>query len=256
MKILFVGDIYGQLGVDYLIDKMPYLKKEYRPNMVIVNAENAANGRGITHKIYKQLMHLGITLISMGNHTWKHHELAEFIETSNIVKPLNDGVNLGVGYKVMNYNGQKLLFINALGSVYMDQAYPLPFTDIEKIIDEIDHDYAMVDFHAEVTSEKIALGHFLDGKASVIVGTHTHVQTNDARMLPKGTLYITDVGMTGALNGVIGVDKDIIVDRFLNGYSKANVVASGLRQLNAVIIDLGHKPSIKTIHLEESDGSK
>ncbi len=196
-------------------------------------------------------MSAGVSLITMGNHTWKNDDLKSFIEGSNIIKPINDNVDLGSGYKVLNYNNQKILVINALGAIYMDQAYPQSFKAINEIIETVTHDYAIVDFHAEVTSEKIALAHFLDGKADVVVGTHTHVQTNDARILPKGLLYITDLGMTGALNGVIGVDKDIIVDRFINGYSKPNAVAEGARQLNGVIITLSPTKTIKSIHIEE-----
>jgi len=124
-----------------------------------------------------------------------------------------------------------------------------PFFGLEKILNEVEHDYSIIDFHAEATSEKVALGHYLDGKATAVLGTHTHVPTADARKLPKGTLYITDVGLTGPLDGIIGVDKDIVINRFLNGHSVPNQVAEGPVQLNAVILDLDqHK--ISHIHLE------
>lgn len=252
MRILFIGDIYGESGVSYLIENIDYLRRQHQPNLIIVNAENSANGRGITKDVYKRLMAAGVGLITMGNHTFKNDELKTFIKGSRIVRPINDPIQLGDGYQVINYNGKKLLVINALGKVFMLDQYESPFKMIMDIIEKVPHDYSLLDIHAEATSEKVALGHYLDGKIGAIVGTHTHIQTNDNRILPKGTLYISDVGMTGPLNGVIGVTKEIIVERFLNGLSRPNEVAPGLRQLNGVIITFEPKKSIEKIHLEET----
>ena len=249
MKILFIGDIYGDPGVDMIENNLPELKATYKPNITIVNAENAANGRGITKQIYKTLMQLGVSVITMGNWTWGNRELFEFIEDSNIVRPFNYREAPGKGYLTLNYNGSKVLIINALGRTFMNANLDDPFTGIKKIIESEKADVVFVDFHAEATSEKVALGHYLDGMCDVVVGTHTHIQTADERMLPKGTLYITDVGMTGPLNGIIGVDKDIVLNRFLNGFSTPNRVSDGPKQLNAVIIDLTLK-TIKRIHIE------
>jgi len=252
MRILFIGDIYGQKALDYLVEKVPFLKSEYKPNLIIANAENSGpNGRSITHAQYKQLMKSGINYLTMGNHTFKHHELETFIKDANIIKPLNDGINLGVGYKIVNYNDKKLLIINALGTVGMAENYESAFLKIKEILTTQKYDYSLLDFHAEMTSEKIALAYYLDGLVDVVIGTHTHVQTNDARKLPQGTLYITDVGMTGALHGVIGVDAKIIIDRFINGYTVPNKIAEGKNQLNAVIIELSPKRLIQTIHIED-----
>lgn len=251
MKILFVGDIYGEPGRKMLLNNLEELKQTYRPNIIIVNAENSANnGRGITQKFYKELMQAGVHSITMGNHVWGQNELTEFIYDSRVVRPINFIEAPGKGHDVIKYNNQTLLVVNALGRTFMNANLESPFFEIEKVIDAVKTDYVFVDFHAEATSEKVALGHYLDGKASVVVGTHTHIQTADERVLPKGTLYITDVGMTGPLDGIIGVEKDIVIKRFIHGHSAPNQVAITRNQLNAVIIDLKQK-TIKRIHLED-----
>ena len=249
MRVLFVGDIYGDAGLDMFLEHLPHIKVEYKPNVIVVNAENAAKGRGITEKIYKALMMAGVHMVTLGNWAWGNNELFGFIEDANIVRPFNYRVAPGKGYKIVNYNGQTLLVINALGRTFMNANLVDPFTGIEKILLEHHADYTLVDFHAEATSEKVALGHYLDGKATAVVGTHTHVPTADNRVLPKGTLYMTDVGMTGPLEGIIGVDREIVINRFLNGFSVPNKVAEGPRQLNAVIMDFKLK-TIERIHLE------
>jgi metallophosphoesterase (TIGR00282 family) len=249
MKVLFIGDIYGRPGLDMLNEHLPDLKSRFKPNVIIANGENASHGRGISLKIYKELMSLGISAITMGNWVWGHKELFEFIEDSNVIRPINYRQAPGKGYVTINYNGTKLLVINALGRTFMNANMDCPFITIEKLIETEDAKYTLVDFHAEATSEKVALGHYLDGKVDAILGTHTHVPTADNRKLPHGTLYITDVGMTGPLNGVIGVTKEIVIDRFLNGFSIPNEVAPGTKQLNAVFLDL-EKKTIERIHIE------
>lgn len=252
MKILFIGDIYGQPGRKILFDNIEKLKSDYKPNLIIANAENSAHGRGITKVIYKEFMSAGIHLLTMGNHTFGNRQIYELFEEENIniIRPCNYQNISGVGYKVINYNSKKVLVINALGRVYFNLSIENPFTMVKEIIENTPHDYAIVDFHAEATSEKIAFGHYLDGIASAVIGTHTHIPTADERVLPNGTLYITDVGMTGPLNGVIGVKKEIIIDRFLNGISSMNQVAEGPAWLNAVLIDLDDKkPKITRIQI-------
>jgi len=249
MKILMIGDIYGDPGLDILKQYLPTLKEQYKPHIVIANAENAAHGRGITKVIYKQLMSLGIQAITMGNHVWGNKELATFIDEANIARPINFVSAPGNGYVLITFNEQKIIVINALGRTFMNNNLESPFFEVEKILKSVDHDFSILDFHAEATSEKVAIGHFFDGKIDVIFGTHTHVQTNDHRILPKGTYYLTDLGMTGPLNGIIGVRKDIVLDRFLNGFSTPNIVADGKKQLNAWFIDTQLKSS-ELIHLE------
>lgn len=249
MRVLFIGDIYGKPGIDILTELLPRIKEEYKPNLIIANAENAHYGRGINLKIYKELMSLGIQVITMGNWVWGNKELFEFIDGSNIVRPFNFREAPGKGFLSINYNGQKVLIINALGKTFMNPQVGCPFTGIDEILKENPADYTIVDFHAEATSEKVALGHYLDGRVTAVLGTHTHIPTADERALPLGSLYITDVGMTGPREGVIGVSKDIVLNRFLNGYSTPNEVATGPKQLNAVMMDFRLK-TIKRIHLE------
>jgi metallophosphoesterase (TIGR00282 family) len=249
MKVLFIGDIYGKPGFDMLYEYLPIIKDLHKPNIIIANAENAANGRGINLKLYKELMNLGIQVITMGNWVWGNKELFEFIEDSKIARPFNFREAPGKGYQIINYNGKKILVINALGRTFMNPNLDCPFIGIDKILENETFDYSIVDIHAEATSEKVALGHYLDGRVDAILGTHTHVPTADNRVLPKGSLYITDVGMTGPLNGVIGVAKEIVLDRFINGFSIPNEVAPGIKQFNAVIMDL-NKKTIERIHYE------
>lgn len=249
MRVLFVGDLYGQKGLDTFKLFLPKVKEEYRPNIIIVNGENAANGRGITKKIYKELMSLGVSVITMGNWVWGNKELYEFIDDSNVIRPFNFLNAPGDGYKIIKFNDKKICVINALGRTFMNANVENPFTGIKSILENVDVDYSIVDFHAEATSEKVALGHYLDGLTTAVLGTHTHVPTLDFRKLPKGTLYITDVGMTGPLEGIIGVDQEIVINRFLNGHSVPNVVAEGPVQFNAVLLDF-NKKSIEHIHLE------
>lgn len=249
MKVLFIGDIYGKPGIEMVSEYLTDLKKEYRPNLIVANAENASHGRGISLKIYKELMSMGIHMITMGNWVWGNKELFDFIDESNIVRPFNYREAPGKGYLKINYNGATLMVINALGRTFMNANMEDPFTGIDKILEKEKADYVLVDMHAEATSEKVAIGLYLDGRVDAVVGTHTHVPTADSRKLPNGTLYITDVGMTGPLNGVIGVTKEIVINRFLNGFSTPNEVAPGARQLNAVIMDFANK-TIKHIHIE------
>lgn len=250
MKILFIGDTYGLYGLDYLLEQLPELKRTYKPNMIIVNGENLAEGRGITEQIYKELMKVNVSAITMGNWTWGNYNLLDFIESSVIIRPANFKEAPGVGYKNIKFNDKNLLVINLLGRTFMNANVENPFETIDNILEKEKADYIFVDFHAEATSEKIAMAHYLDGRVDALVGTHTHVQTNDDRKYPKGLLYITDVGMTGSMDGVIGVEKEIVLRRFKTGYSTGNVVAKGRRQLNGVFLDLTTK-KIEKIRIEE-----
>lgn len=252
MKILFIGDVYGDSGRQILYDNLDRLKREHNINLVIVNGENAAHGKGITAKMYKEFMAAGVNVITMGNHTWGNKDIFDLLEQdSNIVIPANYPNNPKQGYLTINYNGKKITIINVLGRVYMNNiALDCPFKTVEKIINEVKSDYYIVDMHAEATSEKIAMGLYFDGRVSAILGTHTHVQTADERALPKGTLYISDVGMTGPLNGVIGVEPSIVINKFLKGTIEPNKTASGPAQLNAVVLDFNPlKNTITRIHL-------
>ena len=254
MRILFLGDIVGKYGLNYLKAKLPELRNEYKPNLVIVNAENTTNGKGLNFRDYKELMSLNISALTMGNHTYRNNEILEFIDGSKIARPMNILNQKGLGYVDINYNGKVITVINLMGTIHMDSNYELanPFHVVDEFLQNHKADHYLVDFHAEATSEKLAMAYFLDGKVDAVLGTHTHVQTSDAKVLENKTLYITDLGMTGPLNGILGVKKEIIIDRMANGgMLPFKLDETNVCQLNGVLLTLGDKPSIKTIHLEK-----
>ncbi len=239
LRILFIGDIVGECGLDYIEKNLSKIKSDNKINLVIANAENITNGRGLKKKDYQRLMSAGVSVITMGNHTFSQKEIKDYMDDSKIVRPANFNTNLGKGYITFNYNDKKITVVNLLGRVYMNNmSLDSPFTVMDKILEDVESDYIIVDMHAEATSEKIAFGFDFDGRVSAVVGTHTHVPTSDLRVLPKGTLYVTDIGMTGPYNGVLGDDKDIIIDRFRSGvYQPAPVSTDKAIQFNAVILD-------------------
>ena len=252
MRILFVGDIYGEEGVSFLKDNIEEIKKKYKINLVVANAENACNGYGITTKIYKDLMKMGVCAITMGNHAFSNKEIDTLLaENANIVVPINFPTYAKNGYLKVKYNDKTLMVINALGRVYMNMALDCPLRMVKEIIEKEKADYYLVDFHAEATSEKKALGYYLDGINGAVVGTHTHIPTADETVLDNGTLYITDVGMTGPYDGVIGVEKEIVLETFLTGRKQKHIVAKGRRQLNAVMLDFDNK-KIERINIKEN----
>lgn len=255
MKILILGDMVGQMGLNYFKEILPELKRTYNPNLIIVNAENINQGKGLTQKQYKELMALNVSCLTMGNHTFRTPEINTFIEGSKIARPMNlEGVK-GDGFVDINYNGKIITVVNLLGSINMKMDVPIlnPYLTIESFIKNHKFDELIVDFHAETTSEKVAMGYFLDGIALAVLGTHTHVQTADAKVLPKGTMYITDLGMTGPADGVIGVKKEIIIDRLAyNGQLPFKLEDSGKVQLNGAILETGIKNKITPIHFEKN----
>src|SRR5690554_6982769 len=204
---------------------------------------------------YKWLMSLGVNVITLGNHAYHNKNILTFIdEAKNIVRPYNfPEESPGRGYTTINYNGIKITVFQVIGNVFMKEGNESPFTKTEELLEKVESDIYICDFHGESTSEKIAYAYNFDGKIQIIFGTHTHVPTNDARLLSNGTAYITDVGMTGSLEGVIGVKKEIIIDRYVHGESRPNEVALGKRQLNACLITLHPYKKIETIHLEENE---
>lgn len=252
MRILFIGDIFGEEGIEYLESNIQKIKFDNKINLVIANAENATYGRGLHFTHYQRLMKMGINVITMGNHTFSNPDIRNFIDKSNIVRPANLPTSMGCGYKVIKYNDKTITVINLLGRTYQNIALDCPFKTLDKILENTKSDYYIVDFHADATSEKIAFGLDFDGKVTAVLGTHTHVPTADERILPKGTLYITDVGMTGPRNGVIGNTKEEIISRFRTGVYDRAGTDKGPRQINAVVLEIGNKPSIKRIHIEEN----
>ncbi|MEN8906471.1 MAG: TIGR00282 family metallophosphoesterase [Clostridiales bacterium] len=241
MKVLFIGDIIGNPGRKFIGRRLGAIKKDIDCDLCIVNGENSANGNGITYYIANELYNAGVDAITLGNHTWSKREIMNFIDVEKrIVRPANYPKELpGRGSTVINVKDKKVAIINVMGRVFMDNV-DCPFKAVEREIEYVKDftNIIIVDFHAEATSEKNAFKWFLNGKASLLVGTHTHVQTADERVLNQGTAYITDVGMTGPSDGVIGFDKNIIIQKFLTLLPARYEVAKGKVQLNAVVVDI------------------
>jgi metallophosphoesterase (TIGR00282 family) len=238
-RILFIGDIVGSTGRRALKDSLGQIVQQHKPDMIIANGENIASGKGITRTLANELYGLGIHCITLGNHTWDQKEIFDFIDDERrIIRPANfpNGVP-GRGYVEINIKGESIAVINLQGRTFLPPI-DCPFQKANHILEKINAKHIIVDFHAEATSEKIAMGWHLDGRVSAVLGTHTHVQTNDARILSAGTAYITDVGMTGSHEGVLGVNKQVILQKFLTQLPARFTVDEGKYQINAVVIDL------------------
>jgi len=258
VKLLFVGDIVGSPGRHAVESLLPGLRERHEPDFVVVNGENSAGGLGITSKIARGLYNSGVDAITLGNHTYRHSEVYDFLDTDRrIVRPANyPKGNPGRGHTVVESGGKRLAVVNLSGAVFLDVARS-PFAEIDAILQELrgKADHVLVDFHAEATSEKVAMGWYLDGRVTACVGTHTHVPTADARVLPGGTAYITDVGMTGPRGGVIGVQKELAIERFLTQMPVKFETAADDPWLNAVVIeadDAGRATSIEQVLLPDS----
>ncbi|MGV3279047.1 TIGR00282 family metallophosphoesterase [Rickettsiales bacterium LUAb2] len=221
MKILFLGDIVGSAGRDIVISNIKQLRKKLNIDCVIANAENSAHGFGITPKIYDQLISSGVDFITLGNHFFDQNIIAEYLETKdNIIRPMNYSDKLqGKGYGLLIINNIRVMVINLIGQLFMNGAIDSPFTTINNFLSDFslktNADIMIIDFHAETSSEKIALALLVDGKVSAVLGTHTHVPTNDCRILPKGTAFQTDVGMCGDYLSVIGMKFENSIMRFM-----------------------------------------
>jgi metallophosphoesterase (TIGR00282 family) len=241
MRILFIGDIVGRPGRDLVRHGLAGLVEYHSVDFVIANAENAAAGFGITREIGEQLLDYGVDVMTSGNHIWDKKEALEYIGTEpRLLRPANypAGVPGRGSYVAQTRDGKSVGVINAMGRVFMLNIDD-PFVGIRREIEAIKQRARIifVDFHAEATSEKIAMGWHLDGLVTAVVGTHTHVQTADERILPKGTAYLTDVGMTGPHDSIIGVEIDAALGRFLTGLPQKFETATGNPRLNAVIVD-------------------
>ena len=242
MRILFIGDIVGKSGrraISGLLDK---IKDVYSIDLVVAIAENASAGFGITTKVVEELLNNGVDILTSGNHIWDKKEIIPgFDDEKFLLRPANyPPENPGTGSAIVKSKlGDKVGVLNILGRVFMNSV-DCPFrTAIEEVTNlKAQTNVIVVDIHAEATSEKMAMGWFLDGKVSAVIGTHTHIQTADERILPEGTSYITDVGMTGAMDSVIGMKKENMIERFLTQRPKKFKVAKGDIKLNGVIIDV------------------
>lgn len=242
MKILFIGDVVGSPGREAIKQLLPGLKQEYALDFVIANAENAAGGSGITSKVAKDLFDSGVNVLTSGDHIWKKSEIFEIItQEERILRPLNFPSGApGSGATVFKTDkGKKVGVVNIQGRVFME-ALESPFKTALAACEKLSQEtkVIIVDIHAEATSEKVALGWYLDGKASAILGTHTHIQTADEKILPKGSAYITDAGMTGPYNSVIGRKIEDVLERFLTSVPVRFGVAEEDIQLHGVVMDI------------------
>ncbi len=242
MKILFIGDVFGETGRTALKLKAEELKKTYRPDFFIVNGENAAGGKGINYNTAQDIFDCGADVITMGNHTWARKEVLNIIDSGiKIIRPANypKGVP-GKGRIIIERGGVRLGIINLLGRVYMDGPVDCPFQTADRELSYFkgQTDAVFVDFHAEATSEKIALGMYLDGRVACVAGTHTHVQTADERILENGTAFITDTGFTGPADGIIGIKKELILKKFTLGLPIQHELAPGRAVLNGILVTL------------------
>ena len=244
MKIIFFGDIFGRSGRDALIEKLPYFKKKYNPDFILANGENASHGKGISKKICDDLFSAGIDVITGGNHIFDNHDVFNFIyDEKRLLRPNNYPIDTpGNGYGIYEKDQKKILVINVMGRVFMN---PLddPFDSIRKVIgDKLlgkNISAIIIDIHCEATSEKMAIGHGFDGKTSLIVGTHTHVPTSDARILSNGTAYISDLGMCGDYDSIIGMDKTKALERFKKKIPVRGInPATGEASLSCVLVEL------------------
>lgn len=241
MKILAVGDLVGEGGVKKLKELLPKIREEEKIDFVIVNAENSAGGMGITTKIFNELKALNIDAMTMGNHTWGKKDIFTFIDDPKLLRPANYPNNVpGKGYGIYTCKGKKICVVNLIGRTDMNVLSENPFQKMQEILKEVrsQADIIILDFHAEATAEKIAMGYYLDGKITAMFGTHTHVQTADEKILEHGTGYITDIGMTGPIKAVIGMDIAVSIKRFETTLPERYKLAEGNCMLNGCIFDI------------------
>lgn len=260
LKILFLGDIVGEPGRRAVIDTMPFWKKERGVDFVIVNGENSAGGRGITPKITIDLLRAGVAVITTGDHVWDQKDLIGFIDTEpRLLRPINYPENTpGQGSVVLETSKGKIGVINVQGRTFMQPILENPFRVIEEAVAKMREETRVifVDVHAETTSEKIAMGRFLDGKVSAVVGTHTHTQTADERIFPNGTAFLCDAGMCGPTESALGREIEPIIARFISNMPKSFPVAKGPVKLHGAMIEIdettGRALSIERVaHLYE-----
>ena len=251
MKLLFIGDIVGKPGRKAVMEVLPGLCHEYRFDLVVGNGENAAGGAGLTISTAQELFDSGIDVITTGNHVWAHKEIVPYLEgDAPVLRPLNYPPAVpGRGFLMRN----GVLVVNLIGRTFIGN-FDCPFRAMDRVVAEFEGEAGVivVDFHAEATSEKVAMGRYLDGRVSAVLGTHTHVGTIDSRVLPGGTAYVTDVGMVGPVESVIGDDPDAVISRFLSQIPKRLPVGAGKVGFDAVMVDIdvesGRARDIARIH--------
>jgi len=242
MRLLFFADVCGKPGRQGVATALPRLRERFSPDIVIANGENTAGGVGITERTAKDLFAAGVDVITTGNHVYRHREVYPFLDSAErVIRPANyPAANPGRGHVVVDAGGVRLAVINLSGAVMLQVARS-PFLEADALLDRLAGraDAFFVDFHAEVTSEKVAMGWHLDGRVGAVVGTHTHVPTADARVLPAGTAFISDVGMTGSRNGILGARRDQVLERMITQMPVRFDGAEGDVWINAVAVELG-----------------
>ena len=249
MKILAIGDIVGESGLSKLKEILPKVIENENIDFTIVNAENTSSGMGLTIKDFNTLLKMKINTITMGNHTWGKKDIFTFIENPKIIRPANYSKGLpGKGYNIYECKGKKIAVINLIGRTDMNVLSENPFLVADELVNKLNKeaDIIIIDFHAEATAEKIAMKHYLDGKVNIIFGTHTHVQTADEEITDKGTGYITDLGMTGPKNSVIGMDVSVSIKRFETSLPERYKLADGESIFNSCIFEID-ETNCKTI---------
>jgi len=257
MKILFFGDIVGKPGREAIKKILPQLKKEFEPDLVLANGENSGHGTGFSEKAATELTEAGIQFLTGGDHTFVLSGAAEMLTDKKwpILRPLNwPGLVPGRGYEILSVGARRLLLVNLIGRVFMHQDFDDPFKKITELLEDYslkgqepgseNVDAIIIDFHAEATSEKAALSWFLDGKVSAMLGTHTHVPTADEKILPAGTAIISDVGMVGVRDSILGVDKEIVIKRFLTQRQFKMEVADGPVEVNGVALEIDDRTGL------------
>lgn len=264
LNILFIGDIVGKIGRKTVVRILPSLIKEHKVNLVIANAENIAHGSGVTEDTIKEIKSAGVDWVTTGDHAFKTPRDVGVYGKYNILRPANfPPANPGIGYSLFDYKGKKILLINLIGRVFMHMDYDCPFRKLDEILAQLNLppkllSAIIIDIHAEATSEKISLKHYADGRATAILGTHTHIMTADASITDKGTAYITDVGMVGAYDSCLGVEKEGIIKTFLTQVKQPHIIPEkGKAIFNAIIVKINQntakavsvKPIIKFIDI-------
>ena len=239
MLVLVIGDVVGKPGRKAIEQLVIPLREEYVPDLVIANGENAAGGRGMTPETAQELLDSGVDVLTSGNHIWAQKEIIPYLDSQMpILRPLNYPATVpGRGYIIRN----GVAVVSLIGRTFMDNYVDDPFRAMDKLLPDLKTPVVIVDFHAEATSEKVAMGRYLDGRVSAVLGTHTHVGTIDNIILPKGTAYVTDIGMVGPVDSVIGDDIDSVLHHFLTSLPHHITVGKGKTMLNAILVTINEK---------------
>jgi len=241
LKILFIGDIVGKPGRKTVRELLPGLKRELGCEAVIANGENSSGGLGLTPGVFTELLDTGVDLVTSGNHIWKRKEIYPLLDDPRLLRPANyPDPAPGTGCGVLETSaGVRVGVLNLMGRTFLEPGTDCPFRTADRLLENLAGTrIIIVDFHAEATSEKLAMGLYLDGRVSAVIGTHTHIQTSDCRVLPGGTAYITDAGMTGSNSGIIGAEKEEILKKFLTGIPFRFKVAKGEERLEGAVIEV------------------